>query len=266
MLKLVKGCDADHLIDRCSSLCIGSLQDFRLIEKADLRDEREARFDLVLHIEEPTTFSATWMSTILNGTINFGSRIIPPRSLDYTCVTDEFEVIKSDPNFVTAVGTIGFKYNLYNCLVFCVSIDGGSVSDYRASWSFDIQKANEFSMLMAHGISQALTVNHIDLNRSGSLPISRGSDIFVYQIHGPIYYGGKDLIIRGEADLPIDNFFNHILQCRFRKDDGLSKENEYRFSFDIFVDGRQTFTNRNPIFISSLPFRENINLICTEDR
>lgn len=265
MGNIIKYCNTEHRIDNSDFILLGSLKRFRSIETIDLRDEREATFDLSIHIESPTKFSNQWISTILNGTMDFGARIPPPRNLDYSCFSEYLNIIESSADGVILEGVINFRYSLNNCLIFCMSDEQGSIANYASSWGFSSDYANAFSQVMAYEICNELRIGDVDIERSGSLRLSHGSNISIYQLHGPVQYKKKDIRVRCEADLPIELFFFLISECRFHKDIKFSKENEYRFTFDVFINNMQTFTNDRPIRIRTSAFLENIPIF-TEDK
>lgn len=261
---IAKYCKPEHNIFDCDNILVGNFEKFRQIEDKNIRDELEARFRFSIKIPNPTKLSREWISTIFNGHMNLigDARVRPPAGVEYQAFEKETRIIEmnSDDNFVLMTSEIDFFYSIPNSFIFCMSkYTEGQLppsSEYTSRWLIEgDENIYEFGSAMSNEIFRNI-IRRMSINNN---PIFR--DIFsrlrVLWKFDEINYTGKELyVIRKESDLSVEDFFKLLVDTPFRKRPRFAPENEVRFVFDAYLDGKPLPLDMSDVLIESAILRK----------
>lgn len=260
-MKLVKFCKNTYNLFECDNLLIGSYNKYRNTENQKIKDEHEARFSVKLSIPEPKTVPSAWISAITNGAIGFtGNNIFPNPILDYDIEIGGLSTKEFVDGMVTLTGGFNCNYSITHSYIFCMSSYSYEQTppdpEYDSAWFLSGKESiNKFKEEISKSILEKLS---IELSKNKNDYIRRfAPNLKIKTRSGFIEYTAKDTHIINENDINDLNLIKNLVdEAPFRKRPAFSKENEYRFVFDVEGIPRGAYKFSDEILIESVNLRK----------
>ncbi|NIA89962.1 hypothetical protein [Rahnella aceris] len=245
----VKSCHQEFNIKKSKTLKIGTLEEYRETEQAQIADLYEGTFSLEISLSE------VHIEFDIFNALNFS------HNSEVNVVMDELHISCRSPLFEKCLflkkyqSVATFKNN--NRFAFCISkLEShedceGIFKDYNDYWYFRA----DLSPLMASEISKSLFKSIEDLTKKGSQVFRESYDINKLRLAFKV----QSISYRDRRTLINNNYFykyKHDLSSMldgllFLKPESFRKENEIRFLFDFYEGDRLLHPKINSLIINA---------------
>ncbi|MEV8465184.1 hypothetical protein AB0T83_00130 [Fluviibacterium sp. DFM31] len=272
---LKKFCDADHLPSISGKLRLGTLHEYRKIERPELRDPKEGTHEWVIDFHTGVRADIKWLSEISLGAINsppFGQ--LSTQAIVGTTITvdlgdygirgtlsvyiDQLHISEENGNDFTATGLLKFHFSRHNSMILCMSwVDDPSAhlfEDYNSSWSIELKKRDEFAGWMCRHINQHMSLLQFDERSLNLLSLGQSSAIRVTCSNNPVEYRDRKIEVKNRTDLNREMIVSLLRNAEFVKDRKFEAEQEYRFVFDFDAPSNRGGNQRTRLDTRESPY------------
>lgn len=261
-MQLVKFCKPEHNIHRGAKLRIGTLHEYRTIENPELRDEAEGKYEFTIDFPEEIELDRRWANLLFQGMFAFGNSDDVPRFAGaFSAHAEKLHFVRQSENSVVLKDTtVKINRGINDCLVFCMSllpnVEAKLFEQYDDHWAFPEDKANTFAVRLANLIMNQAKLADFDDSISASHSPNSIKNIFLNVRHRKVIYRERHLIITEHNRPTFEEMIETLSNIQFFKPpEPFSKENEYRFVFEL-QDEQRIFPPKAPILLTLNPLIE----------
>ncbi|MEM8655917.1 MAG: hypothetical protein AAGF36_14335 [Pseudomonadota bacterium] len=246
---LHKFCETSYHPKNCSTLRIGTLNEFRTTQNAELRDEGEATFDLKIVFRDGTVVERLWLNKIFRGILYMGHpeekipeyyeffKEFPEGSVKGNLSSFSFKPVSRSHNAVS--GHIELNFEEANWHVFCMSLAEKDFTSpfegYDDCWNFPVEEIESFKQALTDDFLPDLRQSHFT-NESLKKVTSLGSNAKGLVIEdGPVEYTDRTRYIKQQSDLSLAEYIELVRKAPFTKPIKYAHEREYRFVLKTVV-------------------------------
>jgi hypothetical protein len=245
-MQLIKFCNPEHNIHRGAKLQVGTLYGYRTIENPELQDEAEGTYEFTIEFPEEIALDRRWSNLLFNGAIAFGSTDDIPRFAgSFSAHTVKLNMVRQTADSVVVRDTVvRISRSVNNCLIFCMSLfetaEATPFKNYKDHWAFPEQNANEFSRRLGSLIFQQAKLSAFDDSISESHTPGTVATLSLQVMHKKVVYRDRHMRITEHNKPTYEELLEALSSISFFKPESFSKENEYRFIFEL-NDGKRAF-------------------------
>jgi hypothetical protein len=262
-MQLVKFCKPEHNIHRGAKLRIGTLHEYRTIENPELQDEAEGKYEFTIDFPEEIELDRKWINLLFQGSIAFGNTDDNPRFPgEFSTHVEKLNLVRQNANSVVLKDTtVKIHRGIHDCLVFCMSllpnVEAKLFDQYQDNWTFPEGKANTFAVRLAHLIMNQAKLANFDDSISASHSPNSIKNLLLNVRHRKVIYRERHLIITKHNMPSFDEMIETLLNIQFMKPpEPFSKEQEYRFVFELTDEQGRIFPPKAPILLTLNPLIE----------
>lgn len=245
----VKSCHQEFNIKKSKTLKIGTLDEYRETEQAQIADLYEGTFSLEISLSE------VHIEFDIFSALNYS------HNSEMNVVVDELHVSGRSPLFENCIFLKKFKsvatFKNNNRFAFCISrVEHPEeckdiFKDYNDYWYFRA----DLSPLMASEISKSLFKCIEDLTKKGSQVFREPYDInklrLAFKVQS-ISYRDRRTLINNNYFYKHKHYISNMLDgLLFLKPESFRKENEIRFLFDFYEGDRLLHPKINSLIINA---------------
>jgi hypothetical protein len=245
-MQLIKFCKPEHNIHRGAKLQLGTLYGYRSIENSEIRDETEGKYEFFIEFPQDIELDRQWSNLLFQGAIGFGQTNDTPRfSGQFSAHIEKMHVVRQSADSVVVRDTvIRISRSVNNCLIFCMSLleskQENPFNNYDDHWAIPEQKVNEFSRRLGNLIFQQAKLVDFDDTVSKIHSPATVSRLSLNVQHRRVLYRDRHMQITEASKPTFDELLNVLSDISFIKPERFTKENEYRFVFEL-NDGQTVF-------------------------
>jgi hypothetical protein len=245
-MPLIKFCKAEHNIRLGAKLQIGTLFGYRNIENQEIRDDAEGKYDFTIEFPEEIELDHRWANLLLAPGMLFGSkREIPRFNGSFDAHVETMNVVRSLRDSVVLERTkIHINRSVNNCFAFCMSLSEAAekspFKQYTDYWVIPDGRVEEFARQLGNLIFQQAKLSYFDSSLTERHSPLTARSLSIGVMHRKVIYRDRHMRITRENKPSYEELVDLLSNVQFLKPPGFSKENEYRFVFEL-NDGQIVF-------------------------
>ncbi|ELZ9401753.1 hypothetical protein PJ699_004708 [Klebsiella pneumoniae] len=241
---LMKSCEKEFNIKTLGSIRIGTLYGFRILENDEVRDILEGQYDYKISIKN-SVMPIEVLGYLYKGIFSledfdypYNTLSIRPniRSAEGLIIGGEFQMFNHDA-MVTNSQVILTSLH-HNCFVFCMSLSSDiplkpKFKGYDDFWFFSLDRRKMFSDIIKEKIRDCILTNPEEYG----VIIENDNQLEIRASHDPIRYRRKNIDLNTSNVSTLIAAIKELDKIAFTKPLKYKDDNEYRFCFEVFVNG-----------------------------
>lgn len=256
-MQLIKFCSPEHNIRQGAKLQVGTLYGYRSIENPELQDDAEGTYEFTIEFPEEIELDRRWINLLFQGSIGFGKTDDIPRFPgQFSTHIEKICIVRQTADCVVVKDTtVRISRSVNNSLIFCMSLletaESNPFKNYSDHWAFPEQSANEFARRLGNLIFQQAKLSSFENSISEILSPGTAGTLSLQGQHKRVVYRDRRMRITEQIKPTFDELLQVLSDISFIKPECFSKENEYRFIFEL-NNGQRLFQPKKQNLLLSL--------------
>lgn len=243
---LAKNCHPRHNILTSKTLRLGSLYEYRSTYEKQIVDEHEGLFYFSLQFKNIIEIKKKWFNTLFGSLMMFdlpnGEENYNPPGRSKATFKNVYVKKVHKETLEMQAEELRLTREIPNGFIFCMSevpdteAAHGLFPDYKDRWFLNQDNIYEFVHRISKSLHKKIAQSRLEGDHiiPSNIPISQ---VEIYCQHALVIYTPKEITISKESDISIDHFMKIISNLEFYKPTSYSHEREYRFSFQLIING-----------------------------